>query len=66
MPPVRYEAIREGLRATAVFAREQGASVHMPRIGAGLGGGRWEVISAIIEEELADQDVEVTVYDLPT
>lgn len=65
VPPVRYEAIREGLRAVAVFAREQEASVHMPRIGAGLAGGSWETISAIIEEELAVQGIEVRVYDLP-
>jgi O-acetyl-ADP-ribose deacetylase (regulator of RNase III) len=64
--PVRYEAIREGLRAVAVFARGEGASVHMPRIGAGLAGGSWEVISAIVEEELASQGVPVTVYDLPS
>jgi O-acetyl-ADP-ribose deacetylase (regulator of RNase III) len=65
VPPVRYEAIRDGLRAVAAFAHEQGTSVHMPRIGAGLAGGSWEVISAMVEEELADQGVEVTVYDLP-
>ncbi|NJN18318.1 MAG: hypothetical protein HC822_19705 [Oscillochloris sp.] len=65
VPPVRYEAIREGLRAVAVFARTQGAGVQMPRIGAGLAGGNWETISAIAEAELACQGVEVTVYDLP-
>ena len=66
VPPVRYEAIREGLRAVAAFARGEGASVHMPRIGAGLAGGSWEVISAMVEEELAGQGVSVTVYDLPS
>lgn len=65
VPPVRYEAIREGLRAVAVFAREHRASVHMPRIGAGLAGGSWETISVIVEEELTGQGIEVTVYDLP-
>jgi O-acetyl-ADP-ribose deacetylase (regulator of RNase III) len=65
-PPVRYEAIREGLRAVAVFAREHEASVHMPRIGAGLAGGSWTIISAIVEEQLVAQAVAVTVYDLPS
>src|SRR5947209_5057975 len=37
--PVRYEAIREGLRSVAIFAREHQSSVHMPRLGAGLAGG---------------------------
>lgn len=66
VPPVRYEAIREGLRAVAVFARREGASVHMPRIGAGLAGGSWEVISMMVEEELTGQGVSVAVYDLPS
>lgn len=64
-PPVRYEAIAAGLAKVASFAREQGASVHMPRIGAGLAGGDWERISRIIEEELDFNGVDVTVYTLP-
>lgn len=40
-----------------------GFSFHMPRIGAGLGGGDWEIIEQIIEDALGDQ--EVYVYDLP-
>ncbi|MBZ9751565.1 macro domain-containing protein [Deinococcus sp. HMF7604] len=62
-PPVRYEAIRTGLRRVAEEARRGGASVHMPRIGAGVAGGDWAVIAPIIEEELAG--LPVTVYDLP-
>jgi len=51
VPPVRYEAIREGLRRVRTEAERQGASVHMPRIGAGLAGGDWAVIERVIEEE---------------
>lgn len=65
VPPVRYEAIREGLARVQAFAQERGASVHMPRIGAGLAGGDWAVIERIIREELTDRGVPVTVYDLP-
>lgn len=64
-PPVRYDAIRDGLTHVRAFAREHGASVHMPRIGAGLAGGDWTVVESIIRKELADQGVAVTVYDLP-
>jgi len=39
-PPVRYDAIRLGLRSVWTFAAERSASVHMPRIGCGLAGGR--------------------------
>ncbi len=65
IPPVRYGAIRDGLENVAVFAREKKASVHMPRIGAGLAGGNWETIEEIIKETVVAQGLEVTVYDLP-
>jgi hypothetical protein len=37
----------------------------MPRIGCGLAGGKWEEISKIVEEELAQHGLFVTVLDLP-
>jgi O-acetyl-ADP-ribose deacetylase (regulator of RNase III) len=61
IPPVRYEAIKEGLAKTAAFAKEQQATVHMPRIGCGLAGGTWENIEPLIQETL--KGVDVTVYD---
>ncbi len=64
-PPIRYEAVREGLSRVARFAQEKGAAVHMPRIGTGLAGGTWREMSRIIEEELSDRNIPVTVYDLP-
>jgi len=63
VPPVRYEAIREGLRKVAFQARRLEASVQMPRIGCGLAGGDWQVLSRIVEEELVNAGVPVTVYD---
>ncbi len=65
LPPVRYEAIREGLRAVAAKAKELGASVHMPRIGFGLAGGKWEEVERIVQQELVAAGVAATVYDLP-
>jgi O-acetyl-ADP-ribose deacetylase (regulator of RNase III) len=65
LPPVRYEAIRTGLAHVRHFALEHHASVHMPRIGAGLAGGDWAVLEGIIRDELAEQGAAVTVYDLP-
>ena len=64
VPPVRYEAIRDGLKKVAAFAREHNASIQMPRIGCGLAGGDWAVVSQIIEDELTRNGVFVTVYDL--
>jgi O-acetyl-ADP-ribose deacetylase (regulator of RNase III) len=63
-PPIRYEAVRTCLGKLAGEAKILGASVHMPRIGCGLAGGRWEEIEPIILDELTSRGVEVTVYDL--
>ncbi|MBC9935005.1 macro domain-containing protein [Chitinophaga qingshengii] len=62
-PPIRYEAVQEGLREVYAFATTHQASVHMPRIGCGLAGGSWDKIAPIIEQELTDKGVQVTVYD---
>ena len=65
LPPVRYEAIRDGLRCIAAKAKELSGSVHMPRIGSGLAGGKWQEVERIVEEELIASGITVTVYDLP-
>lgn len=64
-PPIRYEAIRDGLRRVAELAADRDASVHMPRIGCGLAGGKWERIEPLIREQLTATDISVVVYDLP-
>ncbi|MEU4297409.1 macro domain-containing protein [Kitasatospora aureofaciens] len=62
--PVRYEAIDTGLAALAEHALELGASVHMPRIGCGLAGGRWSKVAPLIADRLTARGVPVTVYDV--
>lgn len=64
-PPIRYEAVREGLSRVRDFAQLHHASIHMPRIGTGLAGGDWTRIQPLIEDELLAADLRVTVYDLP-
>ncbi|SDI68508.1 O-acetyl-ADP-ribose deacetylase (regulator of RNase III), contains Macro domain [Chryseobacterium jejuense] len=61
--PVRYEAIEKCLETLAKEAIELDASIHMPRIGCGLAGGKWEQIEPIIERTLLNKNVEVYVYD---
>lgn len=63
-PPVRYEAICTGLRSVAAYAGETKASVHMPKMGAGLAGGDWGRIESLIRQQLSDQDIPVIVYTL--
>jgi O-acetyl-ADP-ribose deacetylase (regulator of RNase III) len=62
-PPIRYAAVRECLQKLADFACERSASVHMPRIGCGLAGGRWQHVEPLIESCLSSRDIDVYVYD---
>ena len=49
-----YDAIRRAMRAVA---RDfPGDRIGYPRIGAGLAGGDWTIIAAIIDEELQGRD----------
>jgi O-acetyl-ADP-ribose deacetylase (regulator of RNase III) len=61
--PVRYPAIRKGLSNVCAMARAKRASVHMPRIGCGHAGGRWEEIEGLVLSELVNQGIAVFVYD---
>ena len=61
--PVRYEAIEQCLTQLAIEAKSLNASVHMPRIGCGLAGGKWELIEPVIERTLSANDIDVYVYD---
>jgi len=63
-PPIRYEAVETGLRKVAEKAVDLNASIHMPRIGCGLAGGKWEEIEKIINRTLVTNALLVTVYDL--
>ena len=62
--PICYKSLEVSLETVADFALKHGATVHMPRIGAGLAGGNWEVIESIINRTLTLQEVDVVVYDL--
>lgn len=60
---VDYDAIRQCMKSVAAYCRHNAfMDITMPKIGAGLGGGDWNVIEKIIEYEL--EDFNVTVYVL--
>ena len=62
-PPLRYGTVEACLEKVAEKATELAASVHMPRIGCGLAGGKWEEIEPTIERTLSAKQIEVFVYD---
>jgi O-acetyl-ADP-ribose deacetylase (regulator of RNase III) len=60
----RYTDLRMGLHKVAQNeCHNKHLVIGMPKIGAGLGGGDWSIISEIIEEELKDFNVIVYVLD---
>ena len=61
IPPIRYLALIDALANVNKVAKAMSATVHCPRMGAGLAGGDWKFIETILRESLS---VPVTVYDL--
>lgn len=64
-PRVKYGVLRSCLSDLAAKAQEIGASIHMPRIGAGNAGGSWPVIEELIQTTVCERGLSVTVYDPP-
>lgn len=62
-----YNGIRSCLRKISneinfrktIFNILENPTLAMPKIGCGLGGGDWNIVSKIIEEELVDFEVEI-------
>lgn len=63
-PPIRYGAVDTCLKRVSEKALEINAEVHMPRIGCGLAGGKWEEIEPLIKKNLLNKGINVHVYDL--
>lgn len=61
IPPIRYEAVRDVLVNANIFCERYNTQLHMPRIGCGLAGGKWDKIFPMIEKYVK---VPVTIYDL--
>lgn len=52
---VNYEAVARCFDDVRVLARHLKVPVNFPLLGAGLGGGNWEIISTIIDQTLGDE-----------
>lgn len=59
--PLRYDALETCLTKVGSDVRVTGGDIHMPRIGCGLAGGKWEMVEPIIQRTL--QGIQVFVYD---
>ena len=56
-----YEAIASCMKA--IKSRFPGRKIGMPKIGAGLAGGDWEIIKTIIATELKEEDVTIVKWE---
>jgi O-acetyl-ADP-ribose deacetylase (regulator of RNase III) len=65
-PRLSYAALARTLSKVRELAQQHKASVHMPRIGTGHGGGNWELVKELIIQELLSKGIQTTVYKLPT
>jgi O-acetyl-ADP-ribose deacetylase (regulator of RNase III) len=59
--PLDYDALTLALRK--INHNYKGKSIGLPQIGAGLAGGDWNIIKAIILMELKNMDVTIVYYD---
>lgn len=62
--PLQYDALKSCLQHLFKWAKDNESTVHMPRIGCGLAGGKWSEVEAIIKDVQQEHDVPVFVYDL--
>jgi O-acetyl-ADP-ribose deacetylase (regulator of RNase III) len=65
MPRIRYMALKKCLEQLSTIANQEKATIHLPRIGCGEAGGRWDMVEELIEEALCANGINVTIYDLP-
>jgi len=61
---IQYDKLRQCLSKLRDIAILEKASIHGPKFGSGLAGGDWSIIEKIIEEELCQKNIEVTIYVL--
>jgi hypothetical protein len=61
-----YVALAEALGTVGREAAGRGAEVHIPRIGAGQAGGRWDLIETTIERVLLADGVKTVIYTKPS
>ncbi|CAN7219702.1 ImmA/IrrE family metallo-endopeptidase [Microbacterium sp. LjRoot45] len=64
-PRLDYHALSASLASVADVALRDGATVHVPRLGAGQAGGRWDMIQDILLHQLTSKGVPVVVHTLP-
>lgn len=63
IPPIDYDAVRSVFKALAKEYANKPVRFGIPKIGAGLAGGDWDIIEKIIDEEMAGKDVTCVLFE---
>jgi len=56
---VSYDAIKACMNQLYAITSAMDATIAIPKIGCGLGGGKWSEVKKIIEEVFHDRDIKV-------
>ena len=62
-PPLRYPALYSCLEEVVKMALANNATIHAPRIGAGLAGGDWRLVEAVLKVLEAKSSANITIYN---
>ncbi|MCU1579101.1 MAG: putative Zn peptidase [Rhodoglobus sp.] len=65
-PRLRYDALEESLAKLADLATTRQAEIHLPRLGAGQAGGRWDEVERLVVSYLVDAGLKVVVHTRPS
>ena len=63
---VDYDAVKKVFHTVFRFYAKKNLTFGIPRIGAGLAGGTWDIIKSIIEKEMKDEDITLVNYKKET
>jgi O-acetyl-ADP-ribose deacetylase (regulator of RNase III) len=61
---VNYKALRKCFQQIRKFNENKNYDIICPKLGSGLAGGDWNIISKIVEEEICEYGMNVCVYEL--
>jgi hypothetical protein len=62
-PPIRYDAVRKGLKQVRKGFEHDNTIFHMPKVGCLLAGCEYTFVERIIKDELCEFNFEVKIYD---
>ncbi|MGX7826096.1 hypothetical protein ACTG9Q_13495 [Actinokineospora sp. 24-640] len=60
-----YAALRTALERVSEHALGEGLAVHLPRIGTGQAGGRWDLVVDILRDVVVRKGARVVVHTIP-